>query len=149
MHILMFESFLKVISCGFIVRCQHGPLGKCLHCVPYEVCCKTLVQSCSNCSERLLIQVWYIQSLLRTHIFLTAYTAGWILTRATAFIFLTYFYYYYRMHEMQSILTDVRSVCQSVCLSRGSSRLHCAKTAEQINMLFGVNTSGGKWNIIC
>jgi len=39
------------------------------------------------------------------------------------------------MHEMQSILTDVRGVCQSVCLSRGSSRLHCAKMAEQIKML--------------
>jgi len=30
----------------------------------------------------------------------------------------------------------------SVCLSRGSSRLHCATVAEQIKMLFGVNTPG-------
>jgi len=31
----------------------------------------------------------------------------------------------------------------SVCLSRGSSRLHCAKmAAEQFKMLFGVNTLG-------
>jgi len=46
------------------------------------------------------------------------------------------------MHEMQSILTDVRGVCLSVCLSRGSSRLHCAKVAELIKILFGVNTPG-------
>jgi len=32
------------------------------------------------------------------------------------------------MHEMQPIVTDDRGVCQSVCLSRGSIRLHCAKT---------------------
>jgi len=43
------------------------------------------------------------------------------------------------MHEMLTILTDVRGVCLSVCLSCGSSRLHCAKMAEQIKMLFGVN----------
>jgi len=48
------------------------------------------------------------------------------------------------MHEMQSILTDVRGVC----LSRGSSRLHCAKMAEQIKMLFRVNTPIGPWNIV-
>jgi len=40
------------------------------------------------------------------------------------------------------------SVCQSVCLSRGPSRLHCAKMAKQTQMLFGVNTSGGPWNIM-
>jgi len=34
------------------------------------------------------------------------------------------------MHEMQAIATDIRGVCQSVCLSRGSTRLHCAKTGE-------------------
>jgi len=34
-------------------------------------------------------------------------------------------------------------VCESVCLSRGSSRLHCAQMAEQIKILFGVNTPGG------
>jgi len=36
----------------------------------------------------------------------------------------------------------------SVCLSRGSSRLRCEKIAEQIKMLFGVNSSGGPWNIV-
>jgi len=41
-----------------------------------------------------------------------------------------------------------QSVRQSVCLSRGSSRLHCAKMAEQIKMLFRVNTPGGPWNIV-
>jgi len=47
------------------------------------------------------------------------------------------------MHKMQPIVTDVRGVCpQSVCLSRGSTRLHCAKTAERIKILFGVNTLG-------
>jgi len=43
-------------------------------------------------------------------------------------------------------------VCQSVrplvCLSRGSTRLHCAITAEQIKVLFGVNTFGGPRNIV-
>jgi len=41
------------------------------------------------------------------------------------------------MHEMmQTIVTDDRGV------SRGSSQLHCAKTALRINVLFGVNTWG-------
>jgi len=48
------------------------------------------------------------------------------------------------MHAMLFVV----SVCQSVCLSRGSSRLRCAKMAEQIKMLFGVNTPGGPWNIV-
>jgi len=56
------------------------------------------------------------------------------------------------MHEMQTIVTDIRGVCMSVrppvCLSRGSTRLHCAKTAEQIKILFGVNTLGGPRNIV-
>jgi len=47
------------------------------------------------------------------------------------------------MHEMQTIVTDVRGVCPSVCLSRGSTRLHSAKTAEQLKMLFVVKTLGG------
>jgi len=54
------------------------------------------------------------------------------------------------------VCVDVRGVCLSVCLStslsvcmsRGSSRLHCAKVAEQIKMLFGVNTPRGPWNIV-
>jgi len=53
-----------------------------------------------------------------------------------------------RMHEMQTIVTDIRGVRQSVCLSRGSTRLHCAKTAEQIKMLFGVNSLGSQENIV-
>jgi len=52
------------------------------------------------------------------------------------------------MHQMQTIVTDDPSVCLSVCLSRGSTRLHCAKMAEQIKMLFGVNTRGGPRNIV-
>jgi len=40
------------------------------------------------------------------------------------------------------------SVRQSVCLSRGSTRLHCAKTAEQIRILFGVSTLGSPRNIV-
>jgi len=53
-----------------------------------------------------------------------------------------------RMHEIQTTVTDVRGVCQSVCLSRGLSRLHCAQMAEQIEILFGVNTLGGPWSIV-
>jgi len=53
------------------------------------------------------------------------------------------------MHEMQPIVTDV-SVRQSInlsvrlsgCLSRRLTRLHCAKTAQRIKMLFRVNTPG-------
>jgi len=52
------------------------------------------------------------------------------------------------MHEMQTIVTNDRGICLSVCLLCGSSRLHCAKTAEQIKMLFGVNTHRGTWNIV-
>jgi len=29
------------------------------------------------------------------------------------------------MHELQTIVTDDCGVCLSVCLSRGSTRLHC------------------------
>jgi len=47
---------------------------------------------------------------------------------------------------MQTIVTDVYSV--SICLSCGSTRLHCAKMAEQIKILFGVNTLGGPRNIV-
>jgi len=34
----------------------------------------------------------------------------------------------HRMHELQTIsfVTDVSGVCPSVCLSHGSTRLHCA-----------------------
>jgi len=48
------------------------------------------------------------------------------------------------------LLLPTFAVCvsPSVCLSRGISRLRCAKTAEQIQMLFGVNTSGGQRNIV-
>jgi len=50
------------------------------------------------------------------------------------------------MHEMLTIVIDVHSV--SLSLSRNSSRLHCKKVAEQIKMLFGVNTPDGPWNIV-
>jgi len=40
------------------------------------------------------------------------------------------------MLEMQSVLTDVCGVCESVMRD------------EQIKMLFGVNTPGGPWNIV-
>jgi len=49
---------------------------------------------------------------------------------------------------MQTIVTDDRGVCPSVCLSRSSTRLHCAKTVERIKMLFGVNIPGGPWSIV-
>jgi len=45
------------------------------------------------------------------------------------------------MHDTQT--TDVRGVCPPVCLSRGLTRLHCAKSAKRIKILFGVNTFGG------
>jgi len=38
----------------------------------------------------------------------------------------------HRMHEMQTIVTDESGVCLSVCLSRGLTRLHCAKTAKRV-----------------
>jgi len=34
----------------------------------------------------------------------------------------------HRMHEMQTVVTDDSGVCQSVCLSRGSTLFYCAKT---------------------
>jgi len=51
------------------------------------------------------------------------------------------------MHEMQTIVTDVCGVRPSVCLSRDSTRLHCAKTSERIKIPFEVNTLGGPRNI--
>jgi len=54
----------------------------------------------------------------------------------------------HRMHKMQVIITDVRGVRPSVCLS--VTWLNSAsvwKMAEQINMLFAVNTFGGLKNI--
>jgi len=54
----------------------------------------------------------------------------------------------HRVNEMPPILTHDRSVCQFVCLSRGSICLRCAKLAERTKMLFGVNTPGGPWNIV-
>jgi len=48
----------------------------------------------------------------------------------------------HRMHKMQTIVTD-DSPYLFVSLSRGSTHLRCTKMAERIQMLFGVNTSGG------
>jgi len=53
------------------------------------------------------------------------------------------------MHEMMLLLQTIAvSVCQSVCLSRGTTRFHRAKTAEQIKILFAVNTPWGPRNIV-
>jgi len=52
------------------------------------------------------------------------------------------------MHEMHTTVTDVSGVCPSVCLSLGSTRLHCAKMAKWTKVLFGVNILGGPWNIL-
>jgi len=45
----------------------------------------------------------------------------------------------HQMYEMQTIVIDDRGVC----LSRGRTRLHYAKMAKQMKILFGVNTLGG------
>jgi len=50
---------------------------------------------------------------------------------------------------MQTIVIDVHSICQSVCLSRSSTRLYCAKTAEQTKILFSVNIPGGPRTLCC
>jgi len=55
-----------------------------------------------------------------------------------------YVFRLHRMHEMETTVTDVRSVC----LSHGSTRLRCAKMAERIKILFAVNTLGGPRNIV-
>jgi len=47
------------------------------------------------------------------------------------------------MFEMQAIATDV-----SVCLSGGFIRLWCAKTAEGIEVPFGMKTPGGPRNAV-
>jgi len=54
----------------------------------------------------------------------------------------------HRIQEMQTIVTHMCSVCQSVCLSCGSTWLHCERMAEWIKILFGMNTHGGPWNIV-
>jgi len=48
---------------------------------------------------------------------------------------------------MQTIVTDDHSVCQSVCCAAQLS-LTVQKTAEQIEILLGVNTFGGPSNIV-
>jgi len=50
-----------------------------------------------------------------------------------------------RMHERQTVATG--ALCQSV-MSRGSTWLHCAKMAELISILLGVNTLGAQ-GILC
>jgi len=52
----------------------------------------------------------------------------------------------HQMHETQTIVNDDRGVCPQVCLSRGSTWPHGAKTAQRIKILFGVNTPGGSRN---
>jgi len=51
----------------------------------------------------------------------------------------------HQMHEMQTIVTDDRGSCPSVCRS---TWLYCGKTAERIEILFEVNTLGGPRNIV-
>jgi len=46
------------------------------------------------------------------------------------------------MHEVHTIVIDNHGVCPSVCLSHSSTRLHCAKTAEEIKVLFRVTLLG-------
>jgi len=50
------------------------------------------------------------------------------------------------MHEMQAIVTDDPGVCLFVC--HVAQLDFTAKLAEQIKMLFGVNTLGDPWNIL-
>jgi len=98
--------------------------------------CQAIKRQCeANCEE------WTISSVRTDNIVI--FCSFWTL----AYISLSVIRLQ-RMRKMLTILTNVRSVCKSVCLSRGSSRLHCAKLAEQIKMLFGVNTPGGRWNIV-
>jgi len=52
------------------------------------------------------------------------------------------------MHDMLTIVTDVCCVSLSVSLLCSSTGLYCVKTAERFNILFGVNTLRGPWNIV-
>jgi len=56
----------------------------------------------------------------------------------------------YAVREIQPIVTDVRNVSVSIrsSLSLGSTRLHCAKTAERIKMMFGMTTLGSQQDIV-
>jgi len=49
---------------------------------------------------------------------------------------------------MQTIVTDDRSVCLSVCHVAQLGWLHCKKTTERIKIRFGVNILGGTMNIV-
>jgi len=60
----------------------------------------------------------------------------------------TYVGWRLELHRMLTVVTDVRGVCLSVCLSRSPTRLRCVKTAEQIKILFVMNTLGGPKNIV-
>jgi len=52
------------------------------------------------------------------------------------------------MREVQDIATATDVSCLSVPLSHGLTRLYCAKTAERIEILFGLNTLGGLRSIV-
>jgi len=56
----------------------------------------------------------------------------------------------YRMHCMQAIVTDAHDVCKSVSLSvcLSVTRLRCANTADEIEVLFGVKTLGNLRSIL-
>jgi len=50
--------------------------------------------------------------------------------------------------QTRPIAVNDRGVCLSIFLSRGSTVLHCAKAAERIKILFGVNSPAGPWNSV-
>jgi len=52
------------------------------------------------------------------------------------------------MHEMQTIVTDVRGVCLSVCHAAQLGFAVQKWLNRFIKMLFGVNTPGGPWNTV-
>jgi len=60
----------------------------------------------------------------------------------------------FRLHRICRLLLPMseasvcQSVCPLVCLSRGSTELHCTKTAKRIKMLFVRNTLGNPWDIV-
>jgi len=54
----------------------------------------------------------------------------------------------HRTHEMRTIVTNNPGVCQSVGLCLFVTRAECTKTAERIDVLFGVETPRYPRNIV-
>jgi len=76
------------------------------------------------------IQVW--DSLQDFRHMLHTFRDGLEMTsKRSAFLLSVHIFRLHRMHDLQSIVTDVRGVCLSVCLSRmyrmTPARLHCAR----------------------